>query len=40
MKNHYLFQVVDLRFQVDKTNPKKLQLHQDYRGATANARWF
>ena len=39
-KNIYPIQVIDLRFQVDHNNPKKIQLHQEYRGATANARLF
>ena len=40
MKNNYAIQVIDLRIQVDHINPKKIQLHQEYRGATANARLF
>ena len=38
LKNYYLIQVIDLRFQVDHINPKKIQLHEDYRGAINNAR--
>ena len=40
MKNIYPIKVIDLRFQVDHINPKKIQLHQEYRDATANARLF
>ena len=40
MKTKYLFQVIDLRFQVDHINPKKIQLFEEYRGATKNARLF
>ena len=38
MKNKYSFQVIGLRFQVDHNNPKKIQLFEEYRGATDNAR--
>ena len=40
MKNKYLIQVIDLRFQVDHNNPRTFQLHQEYRSATNNARLF
>ena len=40
MKNKYPIQAVDLRYQVDHINPKKLQLHQEYRGATKYAGLF
>ena len=40
MKNIYPIQVIDLRFQVDHINPKKIQLLQEYRRATNNARLF
>ena len=40
MKNNYPMQVIDLRFQVDHINPKKIQLLQEYRSATNNARLF
>ena len=39
-KNRYPIQVIDLRFQVDQMNPKKIQLYEKYRGATNNARLF
>ena len=38
MKTKYPIQVIDLRFQVDQINPKKIQLFEEYRGATNNAR--
>ena len=38
MKTKYPFQVIDLRFQVDHINPKKIQLFEEYRGAANNAR--
>ena len=34
MKTKYPFQVIDHRFQVDHINSKKIQLFEDYRGAT------
>ena len=40
MKTKYPIQVIDLRFQVDHLNPKKVQLFEEYRGATNNARLF
>ena len=40
-KNNYPIQVIDLRFQVDYINKiKKIQLHQEYRVTTINARLF
>ena len=40
MKNKYPFQVIDLRFQVDHINPKKMGLFEKYRGTTNNTRLF
>ena len=40
MKNRYPIQVIDLRFQVDHIKSKKIQLFEEYRGATSNARLF
>ena len=40
MKSIHPFQVIDLRLQVDHVNPKKIQLHQEYRSATETARLF
>ena len=40
MKNKYPVEVIDSRFQVDHINPKKIQLFQEYRCATNNARLF
>ena len=40
MKNKYPIQIIDLRFQVDHINPKKIGLFEEYRGATNNARLF
>ena len=40
MKNKYPIQLIDLRFQVDQFNPKKMGLFEEYRGATNNARLF
>ena len=44
MKHFYPIQVIDLRFQVDHANPKKLQLFEEYRGnrdkAHTDARLF
>ena len=31
VKNIYPIQVIDLRFQVDHINPKKIQLFEEYR---------
>ena len=38
MKHIYPIQVIDLRFQVDHINPRKIQLIPEYKGATNNAR--
>ena len=40
MKNKYPMQLIDLRFQLDRINPKKIGLFEEYRGATTNARLF
>ena len=40
MKNKYPIQTIDLRFQVDHTNPQKNQPIEEYRGATNNASLF
>ena len=40
MKNKYPIQVIDVRFQIDHNNPQKIQLFEEYRGATKNARLF
>ena len=40
MKNEYLIQVIDLRFQSYHIDPQKSQLFHEYRGATKNARLF
>ena len=40
MKNKYPIQVIDLRFQIDHINPKKIQLFEEYRVATNNARFY
>ena len=40
MKTKYIFQVIDHRFQVDHINPKKIQLFEEYRGATKLDRLF
>ena len=40
MKKKYPIQVIDLRFQVDYNNPMKIQLFEEYNGATNNARLF
>ena len=40
VKNSYPIQVIDLRFQVDHINPKKIQLFEEYRNDPANARLF
>ena len=39
-KNLYSFQFIDLRFQVDHPNPKKMGLFEEHRGVTNNARLF
>ena len=39
-KLKYPLQVIDLRFQVDHINPKKIHLFEEYRGATNNASLF
>ena len=38
MKNKYPIQLIDLRFEVEHINPKKMGLFEDYRGVTNNAR--
>ena len=40
MKNKNPFQVIDLRFQVDDNNLQRIQLFEEYRGATKNIRLF
>ena len=40
MKINYPIQVIDLRFQVDQINPKKIQLFEKDRGAIDEARLF
>ena len=40
VKNIYPIQVIDLRFQVDYINPKKIQLFEEYRADPANARLY
>ena len=40
MKHNYPIQVIDLRFRVDHINPEKIQLFEEYRGDTKNARLF
>ena len=40
MKTKNPFQVIDLRFQVHHIKPKKIQLFEEYRGATNNSRLF
>ena len=40
MKKKYPIQVIDLRFQFDHINPQKIQLFEEYRGVTNNARLF
>ena len=40
MKNKYPIQVIDLRFQADHITPKKIQLFEEYRADTANARLY
>ena len=38
MKNNYPIQLIDLRFQIDHINLRKMGLFEEYRGATNNAR--
>ena len=40
MKTEYPIQIIDIRVQVDHDNPKKIQLFEDSKGATNNARLF
>ena len=40
MMNNYLFQVYDLRFQLDDVIPKKIPIFEEYRAATNIARLF
>ena len=40
MKTKYPIQAIDLRLQVRHINPKKIQLFEEYKGATNNARLF
>ena len=40
MKNEFPIQVIDLRYQVDHVNPKKIQLFEKYRNNPDNARLF
>ena len=40
VKSTYPLQVIDLRFQVDHINPKKIQLFEAYRNDPANAKLF
>ena len=40
MKDKYPIQVIDLRYQPDHITPKKIQLFEEYRAATANARLY
>ena len=40
MQNLYPIQINDSRFQVDHITPKKIQINEDYRGATNEARLF
>ena len=40
MKNFYLIQVVDLRFQVDHFTPKKIQLFEEFFENPDNERLF
>ena len=36
MKNNYLIQTIDLRFQVDHISPKKIRLFEEYDDNPAN----
>ena len=40
MKTKYPIQVIDLRFQIDHTTPKKIQLFEESRADPANAKLF
>ena len=40
MKTKYPIRVVDLRFQVDHIDPRKIQLFEEFRGATKIVRLF
>ena len=40
MKDKYLIQVIDLRFQTDHITPKKIQLFEEYRANPGNAKLF
>ena len=40
VKTKYPFQVIDLRFQVDHINPKKIQLFEEYRADPAMQEGF
>ena len=40
MKNFYPIQVIDLSFEIDHINPKKIQLIEEYRGNPNHARFF
>ena len=40
LKIIYPIQVIDLRFQVDHINPKKIQFFEEYRPDPASARLF
>ena len=40
MKNKYPIDIIDPKFQVHHNKPKKIQLHQEYRGATNNEGLF
>ena len=40
MKDKYLVQIIDLRYQADQTTPEKIQLFEEYRGHPANARLY
>ena len=40
LKNFYPIQLLELRFQVDNLNPKKIQLFEEYKGAIKNAKYF
>ena len=40
LKIPFPIQVIDLRFQVDHINPKKIQLFEKYRADPANARLY
>ena len=40
MKNFYHIQVIDLRYQVDNITHQKMQLFEEFRGATNEASLF